>query len=381
MSARTNHSPGLGLSLPAMSKPQAALLEIYDSHDVNLYSQLRFLHEGGYDTTLIVSEAHRNQVAAYGLKQETLFVRVTDKKGLALWKELWRIRAMLLERNIEIVIFNTAHSNPVRNFCLLPFPKGIRFYGTLHGVNKLQGSFTQKLISRRIPNYYLLMDYMLEKAMKVPHDGLRFGVYYPIFHPRFKEAAIPARPAGQLWIAIPGSVEYKRRDYLSLLQPFASLEQKPDVRFLLLGNGHHPHGNGAELRQRIQDLGLVDYFVFFDGFVPNEVLHTYVRHCDAVMPLIHPGNADMEKYLENQISGSFHLAFAYRKPLLLHEYYQRYQDFRETGLFYSLEDLTDFLKELPSAIASFDYKRYDNPKWTLAYQSAQYCALLEGPAA
>jgi hypothetical protein len=361
--------------------PKAALLEIYDSHDVNLYSQLLFLQKGGYETTLIVSEAHRRQVAGYGLDHETQFCRVTDKKGLALWKELWRIRQLILDRGIEVVIFNTAHSNPVRNFCLLPFPKHIKFYGTLHGVNKLAGSLTQKIISRRIPNYYLLMDYMLEKALKMPHAGLRFSVFYPIFHQDFPEAGLPEKEPGHIWIAIPGSVEYKRRDYLSLLEAFAKVERKPDVRFFLLGNGYHPHGNGADLKARIDALGLGEYFIFFNGFVPDEVLHTSLRRCEAVMPLIHPINADMEKYLENQISGSFHRAFGYRKPLLLHDYYERYQDFRETGIFYNLESLSDFLSRLPQELEAFGEERYNNPKWSLDVQARNYCAFLESSPA
>jgi hypothetical protein len=361
--------------------PKAALLEIYDSHDVNLYSQLLFLQKGGYETTLIVSEAHREQVAGYGLDHETLFCRVTDKKGLALWNELRRIRRLILDRGIDTVIFNTAHSNPVRNFCLLPFPPHIKFYGTLHGVNKLAGSLTQKIISRRIPNYYLLMDYMLEKALKTPHNGLKFSVFYPIFHPKLEEAPVPEKKAGHIWIAIPGSVEYKRRDYLSLLEAFAAVRNKPALRFFLLGNGYHPHGNGADLKKRIDELGLGEYFVFFNGFVPDEVLHTCLKHSEAVMPLIHPINADMKKYLENQISGSFHRAFGYRKPLLLHDYYRRYQDFRETGIFYNLDNLSDFLQRLPKELAAFGEERYGNPKWSLDFQAKAYCAFLESPLA
>ncbi len=81
-----------------------------------------------------------------------------------------------------------------------------------------------------------------------------------------------------------------------------------------------------------------------------------------------------------QISGAFHLAFAYRKPLLMHDYFQRYQDFVETSLFYNLNDLTAFLERLPEKIAGFSPSRYANPKWTLDFQAAHYCAFLEsGP--
>jgi hypothetical protein len=368
----------VGYLCAPMSRPKAALIEIYDSHEVNLYSQLRFLLVGGYDVTLIVSEKHKGTLAEFGSGFDVEYVSVTSKKGLEQWKELWRIRRIILSRGIERVIFNTAHTNPVRNFCLLPFPKRVRFFGTLHGVNKLVGSLTQKIISRRISSYYLLADYMLEKAMKVPHAGLRFSVFYPIFHPAFKAVEIAAKRPGEIWIAIPGSVEYKRRDYLSLVDAFAALESKPDVRFFLLGNGNHPHGNGAELKQKIREANLEEHFVFFEGYVPDEVLHAYVRASDAIIPLIHPINADMEKYLENQISGAFHLGFAYKKPLLMHEYFSRYEDFRETGMFYELKHFTAFLKELAASLSEFDIAaRFANPKWTLEYQARNYCAFLE----
>lgn len=359
-------------------RPKAALIEVYDSHVEVVYSQLKFLLAGGYDVTLIISEKHQKTVAEFGDGFELEYVRVTSKKGLEQWKELLRIRKLIIDRDIEKVIFNTAHTNPVRNFCLLPFPKHIQFYGTLHGVNKLSGSISQRLISRRIPNYFLLADYMLEKATRTPHAGLRFSVYYPIFFPEYDWSAIESKPAGVVWIAIPGSVEYKRRDYLSLVHAFAAIDEKPNVRFLLIGNGNHPHGNGPALQEEINRAGLKDYFVFFDGYVPDEVLHTYVRKSDAVLPLIHPINADMEKYLENQISGAFNLAFAYRKPLLMHRYFERYQDFRETSLFYELTTMTSLLKSIKMELASFaSINRYKNPKWSLEYQASHYCVFLE----
>lgn len=362
------------------ARPKAALLEVYDAHDVNLYSQLRFLQEGGYDVTLIVSERHREAVAHYGGGFAVEWVRVTATKGIAQWRELWWIRQMIVQRGIRTVIFNTAHTNPVRNFCLLPFPKGIQFFGTLHGVNKLAGSVTQKIISRRIPNYFLLADYMLEKALKMPHAGLRFSVFYPIFQPQFKASIVPKAP-GELWIAIPGSVEYKRRDYTTLLEAFAKLKNKPPLCFLLLGNGNHAHGNGPELRARVAELCLERHFLFFSSYVDDSVLHSYLRESDAIMPLIHPINADMEKYLENQISGSFHRAFEYRKPLLMHRYFSRYQDFRETALFYELDGLESFLESLPDQLAAYEAAaHYSNPKWTFAFQAAHYCSFLQAPA-
>ncbi len=357
--------------------PKAALLEIYDSHDVNLYSQLMFLKAGGYDTTLICSENIAKEVADYNAGQENVFVACTGKKGFALLAELWKIRNEIVRRGITKVIFNTAHSTPVRNLCLLPFPKRIRFYGTLHGVNKLQNSFGQAIISRRLGKYFLLSDYMLQKALKTPHGRLKFSVYYPIFHPAFPPAAVALKPADAIWIGIPGTVEYKRRDYASLVPRFAAVKVKPNVKFIILGNGNHAYGNGKELRQLVNDYGVNDYFLFYDGFVPNDVFHAYLQQCNILMPLIHPVNADMEKYLENQISGTFNIAFAYRKPLLMHEFYERYEDFRENGIFYNLDNLEEVLATIASSLKKEEGQRYHNPKWQFAYQAAHYNGFLK----
>ncbi len=356
-----------------MSQKQVALIELYDSHAEVLYSQLRFLLHSGYDVTLIVSAAHQELVAAFDGQFRTEYVRVATLRGLSQLRELLRVRRMILDAGIQTVIFNTAHSNPVRNFCMLPFPKNIRFYGVLHGVNKLEGSLTQRIISRRIPNYFLLADYMLEKARKGRYPRLHFCVFYPMFHPAFPLQALVERQPDELWIAMPGAVEFKRRDYRSLVEALRGMKQIPKLRFLLLGNATHPAGNGPELRQALRESGLEDLFLFFDHFVPDALLHSYLQQADLVMPLIHPINPDMAKYLENQISGAFPLAFAYQKPLLMHEYYQRYPDFQETSIFYSLDNLGEILSRLPQLLDNLDQSgMYRNPKWRFEYQRNQY---------
>lgn len=365
---------------PPMSKKKAALIELYDSHAEVLYSQLRFLLDGGYDLTLIVSDAHKELVETFDGTFRTEYVRVATKRGLSQLRELLRVRRMILDTGIQTVIFNTAHSNPVRNFCLFPFPKGICFFGVLHGVNKLDGSLTQRIISRRIPNYFLLADYMLEKAVRGNYQKLHFSVFYPMFHPAFPSMPLVERQPDELWIAMPGAVEFKRRDYLSLVEALRGMKQIPKLRFLLLGNATHPAGNGPELRQALRESGLEDLFLFFDHFVPDAMLHSYLRQSDVVMPLIHPINSDMAKYLENQISGAFPLAFAYRKPLLMHEYYQRYQDFRDTAIFYSLDNLPAILSALPKAVAEYQtQEHYSREKWSFQFQSQHYCAFIDSP--
>ncbi len=358
-----------------MDERRVALVELYASHGETLYSQILFLQHGGYRITLIINRAHAALASKIGKDVDVVFTECHNKKGMALWKDLLEIRRHILRSGAGTVVLNTAHSNPVRNLCLLPFPGKIRFAGTLHGVNKLSGSLTQRVISRRIPNYFLLSDYMYDKAMSLPHAWLRFAVYYPIFHPEFAAAGIDGKPAGQIWICIPGHVEFKRRDYKSLVEAFGGLASKPDVRFIILGNGSHAHGNGPELRRMVEEKNLAAYFRFFDGFVTEAEFHAYVQASDAVMPLTHPLNADWLKYAEDQISGSFNLAFAYKKPLLMHRFYERYADFAANSLFYEMDRLPEFLQQCP-AVLTQRKDWYRESKWTFAEQARNYLSLL-----
>lgn len=351
--------------------PKAALIEIDGSHDECLYSQLLFLKKGGYHTTLVCSEDLRRQVESLGA-DETLFYTFKGKNGYERRKELRHLRDALKERGITTIIFNSAHGRLIRYFLWLRFPKGTRFFGTLHGLNKLKGSLTQKLISARLRHYFLLNDYLLDNLELMPHRGLSFESYYPMFFPQFPGGPVVEKKAGESWVCIPGQVEYKRRDYETLVRSFAALPEKPALKFLLLGKSDHAHGNGPELRQLIAALGLADYFHFWPGFVDNATFHAWLQASDIVMPLIHPGNDGFEKYLVYQISGAYNLAFAYRKPLLMLEAFQRYGDFRENSLFYDLNSLGAILQQLPAQVKALEPGLYRDPKWSLEAQAERY---------
>ncbi len=353
---------------------KAALIEIYGSHSECLYSQLLFLKMGGYHTTLLCSENLRQYVEGLDNVDKEVFF---DTSKISTWKLIWAIRNYIIQNKIDTVIFNTAHGRTVRNLCMLPFPSAITFAGTLHGINKLKGSLTQKLISLRIKKYFLL-NHVIENVQVHANKGLRFEAYYPIFHPHY-EYTLPTKKApDEIWIAIPGYVEYKRRDYETLVKTLAGMQQIPNCRFLILGNGEHLHGNGKELKILIQKEGLEQYFMFWDGYMDNPPFHEFLKKCDVVMPLIHPINNDMKKYLNDQISGSYNLGFAYKKPLLMHSYFQKYEDFRDTSFFYDLDTMATVLGQLPALLANSTAQLYQSPKWFVDYQAHKYLQFLEG---
>lgn len=355
---------------------RAALIELGGSHDECLYSQLLFLKDGGYQITLICAEELRGQAANYNTGEEQIFYNINKAGEWEKFKILLGIRKDIISRGINTVIFNSAHGRQIRNLCMMPYPKGTKIYGTMHGINKLIKSATQKLISSRLSGYYLLNDYLIDNLKLVPQPQMSFKSYYPIFFPQYREEAI-IKPEGELWITIPGQVEQHRRDYETLIRAVASARNLINTQFLFLGRSDGKNADGIALKELCRELGVAAQFKFWDGFVANETFHSYLKQSDIIMPLIHPGNDGYEKYLKYQISGSYNLAFAYTKPLLMLEVFNYYQDFQENAVFYTLDNLSQKLMHLRGSIQDLQAKMYQQPKWSFESQCSNYLSMLQ----
>ncbi len=160
------------------SPPHTALVEFSTSHLMCLRSQIRFLKES------------RRNCRTLPLHARTGTRVVPDRSGPdPLPRCAERLEGPLADRDRtspgagrpggRSVVFNTAEGNHVRDFSLIA-PGGLLYAGFLHHTNKLGRSFTQRLISRRIRRYYVLMDYLLGGLPA--STGCRFAAVSPIFH-------------------------------------------------------------------------------------------------------------------------------------------------------------------------------------------------------
>ncbi len=363
-------------SSPSQPHPKkAALIELGGSHDINLYTQLRFLKHGGYHTTLIVDRKLHKQVTELDHVDE---LRVYDVEGSGFqnFKTMMRLRRFLIDGGFTQVVFNTAQGPLVRALCLFPYPAHIGFSGSLHSLHKLKGSITQNIISRRLKKYFLLARFLRPKVSKYPIGNLRFEVFYPMFYMAFPNEPTVQKPAGEIWIGIPGVVEYVRKDYIGLAHALAKLDKKLPLKFLLLGSADHKAGNGAEFKALINELGVAEYFKFWNGYVSNEDFHAYSKASDAIMPLIHPKGDPENVYTEYQISGAWNMAYGYKKPLLLASEFASLEDFAKYGIFYTEETLPEVLKNLRAVIAS-QGELYTEPVWQFEYQAKRYVDFIE----
>lgn len=352
-----------------------AIVELGNSHDECIYSQILFLKRAGYTVHLVLSEGLKTQTDNFPEADAVRYFSL-PQKGIKGWKELIKVKRYLKQQGVTCVVFNTATGNTIRNFIILNLTAPLFFAGTVHHTGKLNSSFTQRLISLKVKNYFVLNDYLLPGIK--PRKGLRVAAYYPIFFPDYKAVKL-LKPPGEFWICIPGQLEFKRRDYKSLLEQLNKDILPGKIKFILLGRCNHAYGNGQEVKAWIREKQLEDHFVLFDQFIDNALFHAYIKLADLVVPLIHEDSEGFLSYSTAQLSGAFNLAFAYCKPMLMHTYFSSIPDFKTAAFFYSTPDLIKMCIQLqasPDLLSSKIKEMRGYPKFDFVFQQQRYLKLL-----
>lgn len=301
------------------------LIEFSTSHTECLYSQILFLQEAGYHITLICEKKVEQIVLDFMEDITCLFFDFSK------FISLFRVRSFLLQQNLDSIILNTAQGSIPLKFFLLYFPKRFRFYGIIHNVHKLETSLGQKIISRKVRSYFVLSKYQYLHIMG--SKKLSFNYFNPSFFPAYKNhEKILVEKGDEMWVVIPGTLEYKRRDYNFLIDFLKNFPME-NLKFILLGNGSK--GDGEVIINKVKEHKMERFFIFFDDFVPNNLFQFYLQKADYLLPLIHPETEGSENYTKYKISGIFPLSFAYDIPLLCHIIFKGIEGFEYPAFFYA----------------------------------------------
>ena len=314
-----------------------ALIELGNSHDECLYSQIRILKaKPGVELHLICSRAIFKRTQHFN--EVDTFHQVSIPKGFFAQQKAYRkLKKYILKQAFAKLIFNTAQGSEVKK--LMPFLRKYKgkMFGILHDTKKLEHSTGQKIISKKLDGYFVLNHYLEEKLKGNTNKPIQS--FYPIFFPSISHTPI-AKPSDNLWFVVPGQLETKRRDYEALFEAVKNLKLASNYKFILLGKSMHSHGNGHWAKKFIAKYKLQDNFVLWDNFVPNDVCEAYLQKADYLMPLIHPNHPSAELY-KHQITGAFNLAFAYKIPLLLEQQFKANLDFKNNSIFYTLKTIEE----------------------------------------
>ena len=352
-----------------MPEKHIAIIDFEDGHVEQIYAQAAFLKDSDYTVHLIIPESAKKRVAIYDKVDHFVYIPKNLNNDFRAQKVAFA-GGYLDKNNIKTVIINTYSSSFMRMF--LKYSAGRRVFACLHGIEKVSGNFWFWIISRRVRNYFVLYDHLLE--LLPPRRKLKFESLYPIYYPEYPLLNIP-KNENEFWITVPGQLEYVRRNYVYLLEEMNE-DLNPNIRFIILGRSKHRHGDGVDFEKRIDEKGMADRFILFDEFIEENLFRSYVRKSDLLMPLL----KDRERYLKEGISGTFNLAFAYKIPMLVEKEYSGIEDLRLTSFLYDVNELTGLLNSLyENRTLVFEKKTEmeSYKKLSYEYQRKKYVSFIE----
>ncbi len=338
-----------------------AIVELSESHEECLFSQISFLIDAGHEVSLYLHPKVKIQDYKHLINNVVIYDFDSIPKIKRFGLQLKLVKEL---KHFDKVIFNTASSSKsVRNILFFMKAYATECIGVIHSVDKLNKSFTQKIISKKIKKYLALSD-LLKDSIVLKNKALKLESFYPIFFPLTPKFI--KKNENETWICIPGRVYFQRRDYNYLLQKLTNISIPKHIKFIILGNINTP--DGIILQDKIKENNLDNSFVFFNGFISNELYYNYIHSSDYIMPLLQKND---ESYINTKITGSFNLAYGFKKMLLCHTFYKAIPDLNENGIFYDNQNLEEVLNNLHTN-NSKELTTYKNPKWNYEYQKEKY---------
>lgn len=309
------------------------LVEVGHSHDECLLTQMMAIKEAGYQCTLVCTQDIPDRNPAFKRWVDNFFI-ISDQRGDR-FSEMRRTMKHIKKQKAERVVLNTAQGTLARNLCLLGLFSKVEFIGIIHTLLKLEGSFTQKVISWKVKKYFVLSEFLYSK---IPAKQQRqFGYFYPI---AFDGAKDDKAPHEGTIITIIGGVERRRKDLEGFLQ---MVKKDASTHFYFLGKSDKNDQNVQAFINGLEENGLREQVTLFNEFVSQETFSEVLNKTDFILPLIHPNTPSAKEYFNNQITGAMTVSFGYKIPMLVHEAYDQIEELKVASVYYSLVNFNEML--------------------------------------
>ena len=352
------------------------LIELESSHDECLYSQVLFLSKRKHKVSMILSpHAFENTKHFHHLCEQVYMAELNNAFG-GHRKMIKEIKQYCKNWKVDTLVFNTAQGSFVRDFCFFSLFYRKKVLGILHTIKKLEGSFTQRIISLKIKQYFVLSNLLYNKI--TPEKRKNIGVFYPLFfdYAKNKNQTSP----DEFNIVLSGGVERRRKDLDGLIELIRENEIPHHWKFVFAGKSDPKNEIYQTLKKLVKSKKQTTQFVFFESFIPTNDYFQLIAEAHVILPLIHPNTPSNEEYMTRQISGAFNLAYGFQVPMLIHNSFDDVPEFQASSFFYSTPELIQILKEVDNNRELLKEKRaqiYDYPLFIFDHQQANYLKLIE----
>lgn len=313
------------------------IVELGGSHMENVYTIVHLLYLKNQTIYLACNEKLSGLIKEKD-KIEEIFLVPDDltafKTQIATFK---KIRRIVRDRKVDLIIFGTSEIKPVRN--LLPFLNGVKCIGIVHDSQKLENSGTFKHIYPFwIKGYLVFGDYIRNNLVKFPQNKL--FPFYPAYFPKPDES-LSEKKGKEKWVVVPGIVASERKDYKLLLEKLSEGPFPKNLKLIFLGKFPKEEIFLWSLLHKIN--ANAQNIIVFDDFVNYDIFHNYISSADFLLPLLKISGDSF--YNKSRISGAFNLAYGYQLPIILPSSYAENTDLTRYAIYYeTIENLIEILK-------------------------------------
>ena len=310
-----------------ISNETVALIEVGGSHDECLLTQLHALQKAGCSVVLICTQEIRERNPIFENYVDDFYIANFGGSKTKNFGEIRRVLRFMEEKGVSRAVMNTAQGSLMRNLSVLAVFSPIEFTGVIHTTRKFRGSFTQRVITRKVKKYLLLSEYLLS-TVEVP-KGVQLDYFYPI---RFDGQELEKVEHEGIEVTIIGGVEKRRKDLIGFCEMLKNVPSK--VHFTFLGKSDPKNQDVREFEAKLAEINLKHKVTLYTDFVSHGEFIEQLRKTDAILTLIHPETPSADQYFKNQIAGAMSVAFGFKIPLLLHENFGNIEEMKPAAIYY-----------------------------------------------
>ena len=341
-----------------------AIVQFYSYHEEVLAPQIDFLcHK--YEVFLAAPESvFKNDYIFHLLDSVSpiIFRDIKKNKLFTLFNKLsiiGKYQKLLnahRQNNFDLVIFNTITKN--FHYSLIKFYfKRLKKIQIIHNGKHFLKKNNLKFLNIFDNNLFLSQDIYKRFRETISPYSAPLNWFCPLLSEKFVSHNKPgiAFDSQYINIAVPGSVNEKRRNYSSLFAALENYRNKPALKFriYLLGK------ISDRMLDKLKKHGIENIVFFYQKFISGCDMLNCIKNADAVAFLLDSGmGGSFHDYNNNKVSGTTNLCLSFGVPCIVSDEYKLETALQEKAVFYKNDNIASILENIENgSLTKGDFKK------------------------